>query len=80
MTAIVYTQPGCPACHQVKSFLKAREVPYEERDVSSDEAAFQELHDRGYAATPLTVIGEHEILGLNRQRFEAVLEEPLKEG
>ena len=70
---IVYSQPGCPTCAQVKSFLKARGVEYTERDVSSDEAAYRELEARGYAATPVTVVGDVEILGMNRARFEKVL-------
>jgi glutaredoxin len=70
---VIYTQPGCPTCSQVKAFLKSRGVAYVEKNVREDEAAWQELHDRGYAATPLTVVRGTEILGLNRTKFEAVL-------
>lgn len=73
---IVFTQPGCPTCNQLKKYLENRHVAFTERDVSADESAYQELHDRGYAATPLTVIGEVEILGLNRAKFDAVLGAP----
>jgi glutaredoxin len=75
-SVIVYSQPGCPTCHQVKSYLQNRGVEFEERNVAADEKAYEELHERGYAATPLTVIGRHEILGMNRTRFEAVLGRP----
>lgn len=72
-TVIIFTQAGCPACHQVKSFLKARGVTYVERDVQTDEAAMAELRARGYAATPLTLVGDVEVLGMNRQKLEAAL-------
>lgn len=70
---VVFTQPGCPACMQVKSYLKGRRVEFAERDVRADEAAMRELHDRGYSATPLTIVGETEILGMNRMKLEAAL-------
>ncbi len=69
----IFTQPHCPSCHQVKAFLHARGVSFHERDVAADETAMRELHERGYAATPLTVVGDQEILGMNRTRFEQVL-------
>lgn len=72
----VFSQPGCPTCAQVKSFLKARGVAYVDRDVSTDEAAMNELEERGYSATPVTVIGDVEILGMNRVRFEKALPAP----
>lgn len=72
-TVTVFSQPGCPTCAQVKAFLKARGVEYTERDVSSDEEAMRELDERGYSATPLTVVGDTEILGMNRVKFEKVL-------
>lgn len=69
----VFTQPGCPTCTQVKSYLKGRGLAFEERDVRADDAALQDLHERGYAATPLTIVDDQEILGMNRSRFESVL-------
>jgi len=69
----VYTQPGCPTCMQVKAYLKARGVAFDERDVRADDAALQALHDRGYAATPLTIVDGREILGMNRTKLEAAL-------
>lgn len=69
----VFTQPGCPTCTQVKSYLKARGLVFDERDVRADDAALQELQHRGYAATPLTLVDGQEILGVNRAKFEQAL-------
>ena len=70
---VIFSQPGCPTCQQVKAYLSGRGLSYEERDVSSDEAAFNELQERGYAATPLTVVGDVEILGMNRIKLNNAL-------
>ena len=70
---VVFSQPGCPTCAQVKSFLKARNLDFVDRDVSTDEEAMRELEERGYSATPVTVVGDVEILGMNRVRFDKVL-------
>ena len=69
----VFSQPGCPTCQQVKAYLEGRGLLFEERDVRADDAALHELRDRGYAATPLTIIDGQEILGMNRAKFEQVL-------
>lgn len=69
----IFTQPGCPTCVQLKSYLKSHGIEYVERDVSADPSAFAELHERGYAATPLTIVGEREVLGMNRTRLDAIL-------
>ncbi len=34
----VYTTQVCPYCHRAKALLSKRNVPYEEIDVSSDDA------------------------------------------
>ncbi len=69
----VFTQPGCPTCAQVKGYLKGRGVEFSERNVQADESAMEELHERGYSATPLTLVGDVEILGMNRTKFEKAL-------
>lgn len=33
MNIIVYTKTGCPWTHEVVDFLKARNLPFEERDI-----------------------------------------------
>lgn len=66
----LFSQPGCPTCVQVKSFLKARGVMYNDRDVSTDDGAMSDLEKRGYSATPLIVVGDVEILGMNRIQLD----------
>lgn len=69
----IFSQPGCPTCMQVKSYLQARSVGYTERDITTDEQAMAELFDRGFSATPLTLIGDLEVLGFNRPKLESAI-------
>ena len=39
-----------------------------------DEQAFSELEDKGFFATPVTVIDGEAVVGFNRAKLEALLE------
>ncbi|MXO77615.1 glutaredoxin family protein [Paenibacillus sp. OT2-17] len=71
--AIVYTSTNCPHCRQVKSYLSEKGVEYEERNIETNEAFAQEVWDMGIRAVPLTLIGEERISGMNKIKFEKVL-------
>jgi glutaredoxin len=36
MEILLYTEPGCGACIEAKSFLQSRGIFFEERDVRAD--------------------------------------------
>lgn len=57
----------------VKEFLSQKGFTYTERNVSTDEEARNELRGMGYAATPVTIIGDEKIIGYNRKKIEAAL-------
>ena len=40
---LLFTQPGCLNCEVMKIFLEAKEIVFEERDMSLDAAARTEL-------------------------------------
>ena len=53
MSLIVYTKTGCPWCAEVRSFLKGKGVPFEEREVQENPEYFKELvRKSGQAKTP----------------------------
>ena len=64
-TVILYTANGCPWCSQVKAFLNDKKINFEERNVNEKEEYARELNSLGYAAVPLTVVGNDCILGFN---------------
>jgi glutaredoxin len=49
---IIYTQPGCPACHRETKFLAQKGVEFEEKNVREDLDAMQEIARMGSQATP----------------------------
>ncbi|CAM4422469.1 glutaredoxin family protein [Paenibacillus macerans] len=74
-SVIVYTSTNCPHCKQVKSFLSDKGVAYEERNIEQNDEYAQQVWDMGMRAVPVTVIGEHRILGMNKTQFDKALAE-----
>ena len=73
---VIFTQPDCPPCHIVKLFLAGKGVVFEERDISIDPAAVQELTTKYSShSTPTLVIGEEVMIGFNPERLDEILGE-----
>lgn len=70
---IVYSQPGCVPCRRMKEFLSQKKIEFTERDVSTDEAALQELVGLGYMTTPVIVVDGEAIAGFDSIRLESLL-------
>ena len=73
-TVVVYTQPGCAPCLQVKAFLKDRDVPFTEKNVQDDMMALKELIELGVMSTPVTKVDGELVTGFNRQRLAELLD------
>lgn len=69
----VYSQPTCQACHRLKRFLKEKGVDYRDRDITADEEAFAELQRFGVSTTPVILIGNEIIVGLDQAKVELLL-------
>jgi glutaredoxin len=73
---LLFTQPDCPPCHILKSFLAERGVVFVERDISLDAGAVKELMENyGSHSTPTLVIGEEVMIGFNPARLDEILGE-----
>ena len=57
----------------MKEFLHQRGIAFTEKDVSADEQAFSELEEKGFFATPVTLIDGEAVVGFNRAKLEALL-------
>jgi glutaredoxin len=57
----------------VKEFLRQRGVAFTERDVTQDDAAFDEVMRLGFAATPVTIIDGEAVVGFNKAKLEQLL-------
>lgn len=59
MTAhvLLFTQPGCLSCELMKVFLQAKEISFEELDISVDPEARRQMTEKhGSRETPTLVI------------------------
>lgn len=70
---ILYTQPSCGLCKEVKSFLKHHGVEVEEKNIREDKEAFNELIEANFSSTPVTLINGKLIPGFDINVFEEEL-------
>jgi len=71
----VYTSSTCSWCDAVKDYLRAREIDFEEVDVSADMDRAQELVERsGQYGVPVVDIDGEMVVGFDRPRIDALLE------
>jgi len=70
---IVYTGNHCPYCTQLKKYLNEQNIVFEERNVETNDQYAEELQSMGMSSIPVTVIGEHRILGLNPTKLKKAL-------
>lgn len=75
---LFFTQPGCLSCELMKVFLEAREVAFEERDISRDLDARREMTaQHGSRETPTLVIfsgdAQEVVVGFDPVRLDQLL-------
>jgi len=72
----LFTQTDCPPCHVLKLFLEGKGVTFEERDITLDPDAAQELREKYQShSTPTLVIGQEVLIGFNPERLDEILGE-----
>lgn len=71
---IVYSTQSCPWCHKLKDFLKEKGVAFEDKDVSSDDAARNEMTEKsGQMGVPVSDIDGTIIVGFDQEAIEKAL-------
>jgi glutaredoxin 3 len=60
-------------CNRTKEFLSQHGIAFEERDVSSDESALDELQKRGLMTTPVTLVDDEAVVGFDRAKLAKLL-------
>jgi len=72
----IYSQPTCPACNEVKEYLKSRGIAFTDYDILSDDKALNEmLNVHKVRVTPLILIGDKKVIGFDAEELEKVLAE-----
>jgi len=70
----VYSTPTCPWCIRVKQFLKDSNIAFEDIDVSSNQAAGQEMVKKsGQMGVPVLDIEGEIIVGFDKDKIKQVL-------
>ena len=76
---LLFTQPGCLSCELMRVYLEARQIGFEERDISTDSVARRMMTETyGGQETPTLVIfsGEtpHVVTGFDPARLDQLIE------
>lgn len=70
----IYTTPTCVYCKMTKAFLKEHNVPYEEKDVSTDAAARDEMIAKSHQmGVPVVEIDGALSVGFDKKRLSGLL-------
>ena len=71
----VYSTPTCPWCHKAKDWLKEQKVDFEDKDVSSDETARNEMVEKsGQMGVPVIIVEGHDpIVGFDQDAIKHAL-------
>ncbi len=71
---VVYSGPGCPACGQLKNYLRRHGVSYREVDISRDPRAAEKIARRsGMMAVPQTDINGRLVVGFDQAKLDRLL-------
>jgi glutaredoxin-like YruB-family protein len=70
----VYTNSSCPYCIKLKNFLKKNGVKFKEINISRYPEAAKELKSKtGQTGVPVTLFGNHKIIGFDENRLRNLL-------
>lgn len=70
----LYTTPSCVYCINLKEFLRQHNIAFQERDVSQDQKALQEMRDKsGQMGVPVTDIDSTIVVGFDREKITQLL-------
>lgn len=71
---MLYTTPTCHNCHEIKAFLKEKNVEFEEIDIAANEEARNMIIEKtGHIGAPIVQIGDEFIFGFDRKKMESLL-------
>jgi glutaredoxin len=71
---VLYSAAWCGLCAQIRTCLKASDVPFEERDVEKSMRASAEWWALRVRGVPATLVGPELIYGFNTEKLTASLD------
>jgi len=71
----LYTAETCSWCEAVKEYLRAREIDFEDIDVSADPALAEEMVQKtGQMGVPVLDIDGNMVIGFNKPEIDQLLD------
>ncbi len=71
---LIYTTPTCVYCKMTKEFFKKHNVVYEEKDVSADQKAREEMVEKsGQLGVPVIEIDGQIVVGFDEAGLKKIL-------
>jgi glutaredoxin len=77
---VLFSRSGCPYCSQAREYLKTRNVHLDERDISTDRQALQELATlyegklKGERQlVPVLLVGDRVLVGFDEEELADAL-------
>jgi len=72
----IYTTPTCAYCKLVKDYFKEEGVEYEEKDVTADTAARDEMIQKsGQMGVPVIMVGDQVVVGFDKDKLAGLIKE-----
>ena len=69
---VLFTQPTCAPCKQVKRQLITRGIEFTERDITQDPEALKDLRNLNFNGTPVIQTDDDAWIGFNAAKMEAL--------
>jgi glutaredoxin len=69
---VLYTQPSCNPCKQVKRQLTLKGIEFTERDVTQDPEALKDFKALGFTGTPVIQTDDDAWMGFDNDKIEAL--------
>jgi glutaredoxin 3 len=74
MSVVVYSTPSCGYCSMVKDFLRKKQIPFEEYDVSRDQRRADEMvRKSGQMGVPVVDVNGRILVGYRPAEIESAL-------
>ena len=70
----IYTTPTCSFCKMAKAFFTDNQIAYEEKDVTQDSEAREEMIKKsGQLGVPVIDVGGELVIGFDKPRLKELL-------
>ena len=71
---VVYSTPTCSWCMRVKQFLAENNIPFENYDVSADQAKAEEMIQKsGQMGVPVVEVDGAIVVGFDKEKIRELL-------